>query len=505
MIKKLILPSTLAALIGVTACNSDSPEEFVYESSSSVQVTAFSLKADSKVLDSLENVFFSIDLVKGEIFNADSLPFGTKINKLIPDITTPSTASAVTLEYPREGKTDSIVDYLTNSTDSIDFSQGPVSLTVKSESGTVSRTYKIKVNVHTVKPDTLMWNSIDMAELPTALSAPTAQRAVKFGDRYYCLTTDGSAYSLASTSDPSAPTWDVKTITLPFVADVNSLTASADKLYMLSADGVLFEGTDFASWVSTRQIWKAITGIYEDQVIGTLQSGGAWKIASYPGLKTWNAPSDFPVTGASQMLSYDMPIAESPQTVLVGGRTPAGSLSKATWSFDGNSWAKVSRSNHELPVGLENMCLVAYDLFKVPSSTWSPVQYPALLLFGGRNIEGAINRTVYLSTDWGLTWRQAPELLALPKDLPTNYGASAFVHTTTLYPTRSAGMWKSLQLRSLPPQCVVELPVSSRVSTLVDQWACPAIYMIGGYDYFGKPINQMWRGVILRYTFRPIC
>ena len=89
MIKKLILPSTLAALIGVTACNSDSPEEFVYESSSSVQVTAFSLKADSKVLDSLENVFFSIDLVKGEIFNADSLPFGKKINKLIPDVTTP--------------------------------------------------------------------------------------------------------------------------------------------------------------------------------------------------------------------------------------------------------------------------------------------------------------------------------------------------------------------------------------------------------------------------------
>jgi len=505
MIKKLILPSTLAALVGFTACNSDSPEEFVYESSSSVQVTAFSLKANAKVLDSLQNVFFSIDLAKGEIFNADSLPYGTKINKLVPEITTPSTVSAVTLEYPREGKTDSVVDYLKNSTDTIDFSQGPVSLTVKSESGTVSRTYKIKVNVHTVKPDTLMWNSIEMAALPTSFAAPTAQRAVVFGDEYYCLTTDGAAYCLARTANPSDPHWSASSITLPFAADVNTLTASADKLYMLSTNGTLYESSDFNSWTSTGQTWKAITGIYESSVIGTMQSEGTWKIASYPDLKTWDAPADFPVTGASQMLSYDMPISDSPQTVLVGGRTPSGSLSKATWSFDGSSWAKVSRSNHELPVGLEHMSLVAYDLFKVPSSTWSPVQYPALLLFGGRNIEGAINRTVYLSTDLGLTWRKAPDLLALPEALPASYGASAFVYTTTLHASRSAGQWSSLPLRSLPPQCQLELPMSSRASTLVDQWACPAIYMIGGYDYYQKPLNQMWRGVILRYTFRPIC
>lgn len=506
MIKKLIPLLTIAALAGLCACNGDSVDEYIYTTSSSVEVTAFSLKNDSKVLDSLQNVFFSIDLVKGEIFNADSLPYGTKVSRLLPDITTPSNASGVTLSYPREGMTDSIVNYLTNSTDSIDFSQGPVSLTVTSESGTVSRTYKIFVNVHTVKPDTLMWNSIEMAELPSALSAPASQRAVAYGGKYYCLTSDGAAYSLASTSDLGNPEWKASSITLPFAADVNSLSATESKLYMLSADGQLYQADGFNSWTSTGQAWHAIIGAYQDCLIGTRRNGGEWEIVSYPDLKTWALPEGFPVSGASLMLSYDMQIAYAPQTVLVGGRTASGALSKSTWSFDGENWAKVSRNNFSLPEGLEDMCLVAYGLFKVTSSTWSPVQYPALLLIGGRNAEGEINRTVYMSTDLGFTWREAPELLALPEGLPVSYGASSFVYSTTLHASRAANGWTRLPVRSLPPQCRLELPMGgSRVSTLIDEWECPAIYMVGGYDADGKPLNQMWRGVILRYTFRPIC
>lgn len=505
MIKKLILPFTIAALVGVTACNSDSPEELEYIASSSVQVTAFSLQNDSKVLDSLQNVFFSIDLVKGEIFNADSLPYGTKISRLIPVISTPSTASAVSLAYPREGKNDSVVNYLENSTDSIDFSQGPVKLTVTSQSGTNSRTYNIKVNVHTVKPDTLMWRSIEMAALPTSFASLKSQRAVEFKGEYYCLTTDGSAYCLASTADPANPQWAVSDVTLPFEADVNTLSVADSHLYMLASDGQLYEGSDFSDWHATGQTWSAITGAYQDQIIGTKKDGNNWQIVSYPALKTWDAPQGFPVSGASDMLSYTTSIADSPQTLMVGGRLADGSLSRAAWSFDGQEWAKISRTGYEIPVGLEGMSLVSYDLFRVPSTTWTPEQYPAMLLIGGRNAEGAINRVVYLSTDLGLTWRKAPDLLALPTTLPPTYGASSFVHTTTLHASRSAAGWESLRVGQLPPQCAPLWPVQSRISTLPDEWACPAIYIIGGYDYHSQPLNQMWRGLILRYTFRPVC
>lgn len=47
-------------------------------------VTAFSLNDNKKVLDSLSNVFFSIDLVSANIFNADSLPYGTNVSRLVP-------------------------------------------------------------------------------------------------------------------------------------------------------------------------------------------------------------------------------------------------------------------------------------------------------------------------------------------------------------------------------------------------------------------------------------
>ncbi|MCM1222002.1 MAG: hypothetical protein NC548_46770, partial [Lachnospiraceae bacterium] len=309
-----------------------------------------------------------------------------------------------------------------------------------------------------------------------------------------------------STDDPSDPDWATESLTLPFAADVNTLTAAEGKLYMLSTAGDLYEGAGFGSWQATGQSWKGITGIYEDQIIGAKQSGDAWKIAAYPSLKEWDAPEGFPVAGASKMLTYTMPIGDAPQTVLVGGRASDGTLSTATWSFDGENWAKVSRPGYGLPVGLEDVAVVEYDLIRVPSSTWSPVQYPAILLFGGRNSEGAINRTVYMTTDLGLTWREAPELLALPEDLPSSYGASAFVYTTVMHASRAVSKWTSLRTRPLPPHCTPELPTGqSRVSTLIDEWDCPAIYMIGGYDKDGKPLNQMWRGVILRYTFRPIC
>ena len=74
------------ALIAMTACNKDDND--INNTASmyvpAVAVTRFYLKADSKVMNNLDSVFFSIDLENGVIFNADSLPKGTKISTLIP-------------------------------------------------------------------------------------------------------------------------------------------------------------------------------------------------------------------------------------------------------------------------------------------------------------------------------------------------------------------------------------------------------------------------------------
>ncbi len=127
--KKLTILS-LAALFAVSAfvgCNSSdyTPAE---DLSSSVAVYSFKLSKDDSVLTNLDTVFFSIDLVNGRIFNADSLPFGTKTDKLVPVINVVSGASAATLTWKDSSGKDTTSNYITNSTDTVDFSNGPVTL-----------------------------------------------------------------------------------------------------------------------------------------------------------------------------------------------------------------------------------------------------------------------------------------------------------------------------------------------------------------------------------------
>ncbi|MDE5875036.1 MAG: hypothetical protein K2H15_05265, partial [Muribaculaceae bacterium] len=81
------------------ACNSDSDsdKQEVAVTSSTVAINSFYLKADAKVMKNLDSVFFSIDLNKAIIFNADSLPKGTDISRLLPSVNFASSMAAVTL------------------------------------------------------------------------------------------------------------------------------------------------------------------------------------------------------------------------------------------------------------------------------------------------------------------------------------------------------------------------------------------------------------------------
>ena len=115
-------------------------------------VRSFKLKPNAYVLSALDTVFFSIDLANAKIFNADSLPYGTRIDKLVVDIATDA-CKTVELTMRKNDGADTIVNYLTNSTDSINFANGPVNLRVVSYDGKAERNYEIKVNVHTVIAD----------------------------------------------------------------------------------------------------------------------------------------------------------------------------------------------------------------------------------------------------------------------------------------------------------------------------------------------------------------
>lgn len=497
MLRKIYIPILISSVVGpLVGCNSDDPDPMEYVESSSVIISGFSLSEDKKVLDSLQNVFFSIDLENGMIFNADSLPYGTVLTKLVPKISAPSSASEVNLKYyDTKAMRDSTVNYLENSTDSIDFSRSPVILTVKSQSGLVTKEYKIHVNVHKVKVDSLAWYSLQQAPLPASFTQLESQCTAMLGEKLFCLSSDGVSYSLSVTSDPLDPNWDTVNVDMSFAANVESFRATADALYILSKEGDLYSSTDGSDWIQTGARWVNIYGNYDDQIIGALRNGDHYEIASYPSGKTWIMPSGFPLTGTSLTACYSSDMAYSPQMVMLGGRTADGGLCSGSWSFDGNTWADVS--SKRLPHGLEYVTLVPYSLVEVPSTTWSPTDFPVLLAIGGKNADGAINRTVYYSRDWGITWKVAPELVQLPEQFPHTYGATAFQVSSTMHVSSRDTYWTEIPLR-------INSMASRSDITLIDQWQCPSIYIFGGRDYDGKTLNQMWRGVIYYFTFRPI-
>ncbi len=141
MINKTIKICSATALLAIAvACNSKDDTVINTYSSASTLISSVTIGGNSSSGLAYDSVFFSIDQEDARIFNADSLPYGTSINNIVATITATS-ASAIELQIPRPGLSDSIVNYTENSTDSIDFSNGPVRIRVTAADGTTSRIY----------------------------------------------------------------------------------------------------------------------------------------------------------------------------------------------------------------------------------------------------------------------------------------------------------------------------------------------------------------------------
>lgn len=196
------------ALTGMaTSCNEKTEEstETTYMPSSTAAVTQFTLKSRITKLK-LDSVFFSIDLNRGVIFNADSLPVGTDVSKLLPVISYTSSASAVKLTYTSGGEKKEL-DYKSNPSDSIDFSS-PVKLTVTAEDEKTTRDYTIKVNVHKQVPDSLVWDKLAVTPLPSLQGKPKVQKTVQFKSTTYTLIQEkDDSYTLAVADDVLAGKW----------------------------------------------------------------------------------------------------------------------------------------------------------------------------------------------------------------------------------------------------------------------------------------------------------
>lgn len=495
----------LGAIIGAQSCNSDDDTPVFSEdnvAASSVLVSAFSLTADDSVLINLDTVFFSIDQKNARIFNADSLPFGTKTSRLIPKITY-STVSVAELSYKRDDGTDSIVDYLKSSTDSINFANGDVKFRLVSYDGTTERTYSIRVNVHKLKPDSLYWNEAAVRDLPSTLAGPTSQKTIEFNGKAYCLTAVSGSYCIAVADNPSGD-WDFLTPDFAFNPDIATLSSTSSAMFILADTGELYSSADGVTWTATGDSWANILGGYGEVLLGLTHNNGTYFHVTYPATDEVEVSSEFPVDGFSNSVMFKAEWGLTPQLYITGGRTVAGELTGHTWGYDGSTWHRIS--NQPLPVALYGTTIVPFTTFHVDMTDWTVDSYPILLALGGRDADGQPTKSIYMSYNQGMNWKECTKLMQLPDYMPAFANAQAllFYSTFTDDDTTARSAWTPRPSRQLPAWASLVSPAMSRATKPITSWECPYIYIFGGIDSNGLLLDTVWKGTFNRLTFKPI-
>lgn len=489
----LLIPALMGCAL--TACNSDDTWGSDPQDYSGTAVTAFSLKADADVLNNLDSVYFSIDLINACIFNAQPMPEGTDVSAIAVTISS-DVCSAAQLTFINDDNEEQTVDYLQDGDAKINFSHGPVTFHIVSFDGSAARDYKILLNVASEKTDSLYWDRMQSGQLK-GIAQMSESKTVKFGDKALMLSCDANGNAAISTFLPAAQTgggtWDNVVITPTFDANhpvnniiVESFTATDNELlFLLTKDGALYSSADGGhSFSGIGQGWKSITTAYNNGVLGVKEQDGTLLYASYPeGTVTagMSASSDFPVSGISGAATITTKWAANPQVIICGGLTAAGNPTGAAWAFDGNRWAKVS---DKLPAR-KGYAMARYTICETDTTNWSVVNRDVLIAFGGidpTDPEAQSDKTVYISRDMGVNWQEGSEMLQLPDYLPVTQGSSLLVFDKTLGAT------------SIRPMDVT--PITS--------WVCPYLYLFGGYLPEGNLNSTYWSGVVNHLKNKPL-
>lgn len=489
----------LSLIIIVSSCNSKDEDAVAdsYVSTESVAITGFSLSADIRVMKNLDSVYFSIDLEHGVVFNADSLPKGTNITKLIPKITYPSSVTSAVIEMTGGTHREGTVNYYSNSMDTIDFT-GDVTLTLGASGKTIEKTYRLKVNVHQTDPDTMYWDGIANLSLPSRLADPLNQKTtIHEGVVYSIIEEKDGTYTMSTTPDIFIGQWEKKAVDLGFVPLIEGFTIAPDgTFYMTDAEnGNLMSSTDGLEWQAIDSGWKAIIGMYGDILTGiSLQSEPKlmkfWPSQALPEVIL---PEGFPASGFSVPIEFTNRWTPDPTIVIFGGYPFNSQNTSASWAFDGEQWVDIAEA--ALPA-LSGMAVVPYYSYLNSASNGLLKEFEVYLAFGGYGPDGEVNRTVYVSYDHGINWALAQPYMQLPSAITVGAGADALTLGTSMQSNLS-NRWKTTAAkRRLPFEIDGDLV----------KWDCPYLFIFGGRETLSDihVIPAIRSGVLQRLTYEPL-
>ena len=209
---------------------------------------------------------FYIDQINHQIYNPDSLPYGTNVKKVLCTITSKN-SGVVTL---KSMISDSLFYY--NSKDSVDFSV-PRTIYVNSLDGTNRVSYTVNVNVHQEKPDSFLWHATSTMD---AFAKAKNMKAFSLNGRIIVFVgydEEGAIFSCeeSNTADWRLETWDLG-IAVPFNACEN-LVANEEKIY-INISGSIFYSKDGIHWDQSGETCPGkLIGATKDHLFALVSEG----------------------------------------------------------------------------------------------------------------------------------------------------------------------------------------------------------------------------------------
>lgn len=372
---------------------------------------------------------FVVDQKTKEIYNTDSLTYGTRVDK----VATFLSYTGVPQCYDAEAG-DYVYYY---SVDSLDFTS-PVSVRVQSTDGTYENYYTIKINVHQVDPDLLVWESFPVDE---AVAALTPRRLVERDGVLYLFCTDaaGAAF-VAVSSAQGTPSWTLSPVDVA-AADVSQVQLFGGAFYMVTG-GALYSSVDGASWTPT----AADAGLVA--LLAVCDNGTTMWVADGENILSTTdgvsfavaepLPADFPIYGCS---SASYPLVTNNKifrSVVVGYADEAMSGDVKVWSklSTENGWCAYEQPNSDYKCPpMAGLQVLHYD--------------NAFFALGGAATMGdkaiAPFASFYVSKDNGIAWRLCKDYaLQLPASLKgcTQPFASAVTADNYMWIITPAAAWR---------------------------------------------------------------
>lgn len=417
----------------VSCLSNDKQEEWEYERRN-LQINSLTLKHEKVSFAS--KIVFTIDQRKGEIFNLDSLPYGTKIeSKLVATVGFASSTSIgeAYFTYPNAEDASKLdtVKITKEGKDSVDFAQ-PVTITVKSVLGENmgQKNYKAWINIHQVQPDSIPWNQIGAPLTNQVLAEQKVLHVPNLaGDFYYIFGKPAgeSGYSVSISSEVGPEKFNTQPMKgLPATGlKIDQLVYMSGSFFVADSDGGLYVSADGINWTkeNTALPVVALLGVVKKadrqplqkeelitMIVKDTNGENVFAIRTESGVfttgeKAQSVPATFPISAFANSNYNSMHF----ERLIVGcGKDRDEKIQGAMWvTVDGLSWATITNKTFDF-LEVEGASMAYYD--------------DMFYLVGGMDAAGKLSKEIYISKDKGINWTKVDSL----KSLPESYEARTY-------------------------------------------------------------------------------